>query len=92
MKMCDASLEQVERVNLFLSDFRPIDHKVIKKVIEYFLADDPFRVATYIRDVVEWREQYFGLESDHGISLADLGWNTEVKCALVNLRGELSAG
>ncbi|KAF8341818.1 hypothetical protein F5887DRAFT_1076402 [Amanita rubescens] len=88
MKMCNASLEQVERVNLFLSDFRPIDHKVIKKVVGYFLADDPFHAATYIRDVVECREQHFGLESDHGISLAD----KEVKCALENLRGEPSTG
>ncbi len=90
--MRNASLEEVKSVDLYLSKFRSIDHRVIEKVIEYFPADDPFDAATYIREVVQWREQYFGLESDHGISLADLGWDKEVKSALENIRGELNVG
>jgi hypothetical protein len=87
MKMCNASVEQVENVDHYLFKFRSIDHEVIKKVIEYFPADDPFDAATYIRKIMRWREKHFGLKTDHCISLADLGWDKEVKRTPENLRG-----
>lgn len=92
MKMCNASLEQVESVEHHFSKFRSIDREVFKKVVEYFPSDDSFNPATYIRKVIRGREKHFGLKTDHGISLADMGWDKEVKDALESLRRELSAG
>ena len=81
IEACNGNFPGVEVLKSACQLFMPsINDDVIEKFVKYFAVKDPLSAAKYISEVVSFRKTCFDLDENHGVRLANIGWDYQVGC------------